>query len=295
MSFLVMGLLVQSLPRSHAAAEPTSEVRLDTQYARVTGHSGGREVIGRVAAAIDEAAPRIASVVGTRDLRPMAAFVHLHRNDFREATGIPAESAVVGLASVPGDVIHIDGTGVRASVRKVVTHEVGHIMIGRALGPALPALPAWANEGIAEYVAGKRAAQVDPFAVRAIGRGMALDLDELDSAIAARGTAAGIAYAQSASLVNFLVERRGDSVIASLLAAVRRSGDFDTALQEVAGISSPELESAWRKSISRRWGWPLLLQSPTPILGLMLLLFLIGVVRFYVAKRRRRERLDYDW
>jgi hypothetical protein len=76
---------------------------------------------------------------------------------------------------------------------------------------------------------------------------------------------------------------------------VRRSGDFETALRQVAGLSSAELESAWRRSISRRWSWPLILRSPAPVLGLMLLLFLIGVVRFYIAKRRRRERLDYDW
>ncbi len=268
---------------------------METEYARVSGGPEARAVIGRVARAIDEAVPRIAPLVGTADLSPVVARVYLHRDRFREATGAPRGSGIVGLASLPSGVIHIDGTGVLASIEKVVPHEVGHVMVARALGPALPALPAWLSEGVAEYVAGERAAQVDPVALRAVGRGAALDLNELDDAIAARGREAGIAYAEAASIVNFLVDRRGEGVIADLLAGLRRTGDFETSLEQATGFTLAELESTWRRSVSRRWRWPLLLTSPAPILGLMLLLFLIGVVRFYVAKRRRQEMHGRDW
>jgi hypothetical protein len=293
--FLAIGFLALPTPEARAAAAAPSEVHVATDYARVSGDPNAQEVIGRVARAMDRAVPRIASLVGTTDVRPIVAHVYVHRGRFREATGIPQGSPVVGLASLPAGVIHIDGTGVLASIRKVVPHEVGHVMIARALGPALPALPTWLNEGTAEYVAGERAAQVDPVALRAVGRGMAMEFTELDAAIETRGRDAGLAYAQAASLVNFLVDRRGEAVIADLLTELRRTGDLEASLQQATGFTLDEMESTWRESVSRRWRWPLILTSPAPILGLMLLLFLIGVVRFYVAKRRRQQMPDYDW
>jgi hypothetical protein len=196
---------------------------------------------------------------------------------------------------LPEGVIHVDGTGVFSSIERVVPHEVGHVLIGRALGPALPALPLWVNEGTAEYMAGERAAQADPAALRAIGRGKGMGLDELDDAIASRGADAGIAYAQAASLVNFLVDQHGETVIADLLQSLRQTRDFSISLDRVTGLTTAELETSWRESVSRRWRWILLFQSSAPIFTLMLLLFLVGVIRFYREKRRRQEMPDDDW
>ncbi|UCC68829.1 MAG: hypothetical protein JSV79_02555, partial [Armatimonadota bacterium] len=160
---------------------------------------------------------------------------------------------------------------------------------------ALPALPRWTNEGIAEYVAGKRASQVDPVALRAIGRGSSLDITELDAAFRSPDDRTALAYAQSASLVNFLVAERGQPVIADLLRALQVTRNFDTALQQAAGFSPPELQSAWRESLARRWRWPLFLQSGAPLLTLMLLLFLAALVRHYLRRRRRQEMSEQDW
>ncbi|MCJ7821934.1 MAG: peptidase MA family metallohydrolase, partial [Armatimonadetes bacterium] len=251
---LTLGFL--SCPARAAAPEDATRVLSRTAYAQVLGHPDAQGVAGRVAAAVDEAVPRIAPLVGAQDLRPVQAYVYDDRERFRRATGLPRQSTITGIATFPDEVIHIDGTGLLASIEKIVPHEVGHVMIGRALGPAVFALPHWANEGIAEYVAGERAAQVDPVALQAIGRGSAFDLRNLDEAIRAGGERAGgeragLAYAQSASLVNFLVAERREPVIADLLAALRERGDFESALQQSAGFSLPELESAWRGSLSR--------------------------------------------
>jgi hypothetical protein len=292
---LLLALASLSCPARAAAPEAAPRVLSRTTYAQVLGHPDAQGVAGRVAAAVDEAVPRIAPLVGTHDLRPVRAYVYQDRDRFRRATGLPRQSTIVGLATFPEEVIHIDGTGLLASIEKIVPHEVGHVMTARALGPALLALPRWTNEGIAEYVAGERAAQVDPVALRAIGRGAALDLSDLDPAIRSGGEDAGLAYAQSASLLNFLVAEHGEPVIADLLAALRDRGDFEPALRQSAGFSLPELESAWRGSLSRRWRWPMLFQSGAPVLLMMLLLFIAGLIRHLLQRRRRQEMPEQDW
>lgn len=284
-----------SLPAGAAATrdQPPRLLRL-TPHAQVLGPPEAEALAVRVAAAIDEAVPRIAPLVGARDLGPVRAYVYPDRDSFRQAAHLPPRSTIAGLATFPDEIIHIDGTGLLASIEKIVPHEVGHVLVARALGPALPALPRWANEGIAEYVAGERASQVDPLALQAVGRGSALDIAHLDAAFGSGGERTALAYAQSASLVHFLVARRGEPVITNLLRALRQTGSFDSALQQAAGLPLRELESAWRQSLARRWRWPLLFQSGAPVLALMLLLFLAGVIRHFLH-RRRQEMSEQDW
>ena len=277
---LSLAIGLSALPPIHAGAADERAPRLlhQTTYAIVMGDIQAQELAARVGMEIDAAAPRIATLVGTDDLRPVQAYVYRDRDAFRQAVGIPRESTVV-----------------LASIQRVVPHEVGHVMISRAVGPGLPQLPLWLNEGIAEYVAGQRAAQVDPVALRAVGRGAALGLADLDPAFRRRDADTALAYAQSASLVNFLVAERGERVIADLLAALRESRNFDSALQQATGFTPPELESAWRSSVARRWRWPLFLRSGAWVLILMVVLFFVGLVRYLRERRRRQEMPEQDW
>lgn len=276
-------------------AEERPRLLVRSSYALVGGLPDEEDLAYEVAAIIDECAPTIAPLVGATDLGPIPAAIYRDRSAFIAATGMPPRSRVVGLATFPAGVIHIDGTGLLASIEKVVPHEVGHVMVARALGPALPALPLWVNEGIAEYVAGETAALVDPVWVQAVGQGSSLDLAELDSAIEERGDQAGLAYAQSASLVNFLVAERGEAVVADLIRSLTRTRDFDTSLREVTGWQTSELEATWRRAVVRRWRWPLLFQSPTVFYGVMVLLFLIGLIRYLKERRRRQEMPEEEW
>ena len=293
--YILLGLLGAPALAGEPLVEDRPRILVRSAYAVVGGMANAEDVAYEVAAIVDECTPRIALVVGAADLRPVPAAIYIDRKAFIDATSMPPRSRVVGLATFPAGVIHIDGTGLLASIEKVVPHEVGHVMVARALGPALPALPTWFNEGAAEYVAGETAAQVDPVWVRAVGRGSSLDLAELDAAISERGDEAGLAYAESASIVNFLVAERGETVIADLIRSLARTRDFETSLQEVIGWRTSELESTWRRAVVRRWRWPLLFQSPVVLYGVMVLLFLIGLVRYLRERRRRQEMPEREW
>ncbi len=292
---LLIGLLAAPGLGAQPAGEKRPRVLVRSAYATVSGLAGAEEVAYEVAALIDECVPRIARILGTREVQAIPATIYLDRREFVQATGVPPRSRVVGLATFPPGMVHIDGTGLLAAIEKVVPHEVGHVLVARTLGPALPALPTWLNEGIAEYVAGETAAQVDPVWVRAVGRGASLELAELDGAIRERGDRAGLAYAESASLVNFLVAERGEGAISGLLRSLAATRDFEISLREVTGWQTEELEVAWRQSVVRRWRWPLLLQSPVVLYGAMVVLFLIGVARYLRQRRRRQEMVEQDW
>ncbi|MBN1459716.1 MAG: hypothetical protein JXA57_09260, partial [Armatimonadetes bacterium] len=233
-------------------------------------------------------------IVGTGDLSRVPAAIYLDRQEFVRATNLPHDSRVAGLAVFPAGVIYLDGTELFTSIERVVPHEVAHVLMARALSEAFPSLPAWVGEGVAEYAAGQRASFVDPAALQAIGRGRSLAVRDLDAAIRAQDSNSGLAYAQSTSLVHFLVSRQGDEVISELLGSLRRTRNFERSLQEVTGLDLNELEREWRRSVSRRWGWRLLFR-PTLFYVIMLVLFAIGVIRYLLEKRRRQELEEEDW
>lgn len=298
MRHLTASAVIACLAVSAWPAEPTPAGRpflVTKRCSVVAADPAARDKAPRVAALVDVAVPRIAGIVGTADLRPIPLIIYTDRTAMLQAAGMPPRSTVVGVAALPSGVIYLDGTERLAGIEKVVPHEVAHVLIARAVGPALPAVPLWLNEGIAEYAAGATASRVDPIWLRAIGQGQSLGIGELDRAISDRGDEAGLAYAQAASIVNFLVAQRGEGVIADLLRAIARSEDFEAALQQVTGWQQSEMESAWRRAASRSWRWPLLFESQLIWFGLMVLLFLAGLVRYLRERRRRQETPGDDW
>jgi hypothetical protein len=128
-----------------------------------------------------------------------------------------------------------------------------------------------------------------------VGRGESIPLADLDAAFRVENTARPLAYAEAASLVNYLVANRGPGAIRDLMGALRSQRDFPSSLTQVTGWSVEELETGWRQSVSRRWRWYLFFYSPVPIFGLMVLLLVIGYLRYRRDRRRRQEMPDTDW
>ncbi len=271
------------------------QLTIKGRYAEVTGDVKARPTALRVAGLVDQAVRRIAPLVGASDLRPVRAIIYLDRGQFLAATQMPPRASVVGLATFPSEVIYIDGTGLLASIERIVPHEVAHVMIARSLGPAISSLPTWVNEGVAEYAAGENSSQVDPVTLRAIGQGRFIPLADLDASFRDKGDTSGLAYAEAASIVNTLVTSRGPQVIAQLLVATREQRDFASALGQVTGMNEAQLDSFWRRSVSRRWRWPLLFDSQALLLVAMLILFLFAYIRYRRERRRRQEMPDSDW
>jgi len=283
---LLGGLLVR-LP----AAVGSQEVLVSGRYSRVRADVGLDTLAHQAAALMDAAVPAAARVTGASDLSPVRAVVFGNRGPFSAATGVARGNPVVGLAVFPEQVIYLDGSGAFSSLSRVVPHEVGHVMEYRAAGAGAGALPRWFNEGVAEHVAGPTPAYVDATALAGLRQGGTLPMAKLEAAFQDPDRV-GLAYAESASLVEFLVQRKGEGVIAALLAEVRRGRDFPGALRDVAGLAPGEWEEAWQDSLRRRW-------FAAPDLNVLLwlamvVLLLLAFVRMVRERRRRREEAEAE-
>lgn len=140
--------------------------------------------------------------------------------------------------------VYSGGQGVTGTT----AHEFVHLLVADATGRANAVVPAWLNEGLAEYGDFSSDQDRDYYLQRAIQRG---ELRPLWQQGAFSGTPEDIlvGYAQGLSVVTFMIENYGAAPIADLMQALRRTLDIDAALLEVYGFDQYGLDALWRQSL----------------------------------------------
>jgi hypothetical protein len=116
----------------------------------------------------------------------------------------------------------------------------------------------------------------------------------LDGALRGSATAADAAYALAASAVTELARRNPSNSIEPLMARLVEGKDFDAAVLSTTGLTVPQFDAEWRKTIRRRYslvtwllaggGWGILVFS----------MWLIVRLR-RKADLPRRAALDEGW
>ena len=128
------------------------------------------------------------------------------------------------------------------------SHEVMHIIVHRAGDSIYRRVPAWLDEGLAEY------ANVDPGYSYDIALEFAVETDRLlphvyMPAMPGKAEDVIIFYGQSRSIVRMMIEVFGPEKMKQLMAEMKEGKDVDDALTTVYGMDRAELDSAWRRAI----------------------------------------------
>jgi hypothetical protein len=261
-----------------------------SRYGLVEGEQGEARLAQYLTGVIDKAAPRAARVAGVKKITPVR--IILYRSGLHPSS---SAGAPVGTASYPDQTIRLDVSLLDVTqIPGLVSHEIIHVMTMRAAAPNYDAVPRWFAEGVAVYVEGRSRWRVDNDTQTAEREGLEAPLADLDAEFIQSSSQdpeqqhTAYAYAKSASVVYFLVDRFGKGVIASLLAAVHRQGDFAGALEEVTGLTEEELEAQWRASLSHAPApWIALLDPNLLMWAVMALLLVAAAVRYWMVRRRR--------
>lgn len=166
-----------------------------------------------------------------------------------------------------------------SNLEQVFTHEVVHIVLGRAWKRGDP--PRWLNEGLSKYLAGEMAPGEHAVLARAAAGGSLLTMDTFTTRWPARAAHARLAYVQSVDFVAFLA-RQGDDVLPTLIDRMADGETLDAALIAATGETLEVQEERWR---SRVTVWHALI----PVLGSSGTFWGIGAVIFLFAAVKRRR------
>jgi hypothetical protein len=160
------------------------------------------------------------------------------------AGGVAFSDYNIILIGVPPSIADTWGTS-------TVRHELAHLVIGRFGQSCLGgSRPNWLNEGLAVYSEGEPDNSVLTDLEQAVEDNAFFPVRSLNGAFPSHDSGINLAYSQSYSLVNFLLESYGSDKMQELLLTLAQAEGYDAALEQVYGFNTDGLEVAWRQSIA---------------------------------------------
>ncbi len=230
-----------------------------------------------------------AGKLGVEKPRGVRVFIAPTEGRFRYLTsGMPHWTG--GLAKPSQRIIILQSPRVmpsRGQFSVTALHELVHIITSHEK-PGF--LPRWFSEGLAMYLSGETMYKNRTPLGRAVVFGQTYTLDGIDNMMALGPEQARVAYMQSISFIEFLVDHYGWDAVSALLHGYQESRDPDEVMREITGRSFFDIEVAYHQKLADKYRWFNLLTwlnfDTLVWSGASILVMVVGM---NVIIRRRRE------
>ena len=242
-------------------SEPTQIVLTDSRFDWDTVTEGGitvyfhGPVITRANSLLDASLQTIqnmAPVLGIpTEGAPINVTMYNNIAEMTDATAarsgaISRELITEGQAFSPENTVLVQGGSSRAT--GTMSHELTHVLLSRAVSGARGAIPAWLNEGLAEY------GNIDPGVAYDRYLEWGIDTNKI-APLTSLGTFPGdpdlviVSYGQGRAVARFMVEEFGPGMMAALLAEFNSSRRLDEAMLLVYGVDRRGMDELWRETV----------------------------------------------
>jgi hypothetical protein len=141
------------------------------------------------------------------------------------------------------------GLGPASWMDKVIPHELTHAMLDQVTKPPFGDIPRWLHEGMAVRSEGGMSVEERAALADAIRDDTLISLRVLNSAFADAREQAILSYAESNSLINFIIEQHGTEKLGELIAVFAEGAHYDDAMLEIFGVDMDGMEDLWREHI----------------------------------------------
>lgn len=216
-------------------------------------YEGNQSFAEELLAACEGALDRLATDTGVSLEKPVKAYIYANSQDLQGAMIFPrgweggAAYTEYGIIVLGISQAQLDW-GKRASA-----HELAHLVVHQVtFSPYSTILPTWLDEGLAMYAEGETEPEFQKWLQKAITEQKLISIRTLSSAFSANAEEAYISYAESDSIVRFLIQNYGKDKIFELLDLLKRGNTYDEALIQAYGFDMEELDTQWRAYITSK-------------------------------------------
>ncbi|ACZ61664.1 peptidase MA family metallohydrolase [Dehalococcoides mccartyi] len=133
--------------------------------------------------------------------------------------------------------------------KRAITHELAHQVTNQMTSNPYGDLPVWLNEGISMYAEGNLEAVYVNYLTWAISQDKLISVQSLCSPFSANSADAYLAYAESFTLVNYLITGYGPEKFSDLLQTFSQGAGYDEALLAVYGFDIQDLNIQWQAAL----------------------------------------------
>jgi hypothetical protein len=213
-------------------------------------YEGGDSFARELMDACEEGLARLTQDIGTYPERPIKIYIYASTGDLQGAMIFPQEWSG-GVAFTGFGIIAI---GIPPSNldwgKKALVHELTHLVVHQATFSPYGQLPIWLDEGLATYNEGELDSDLRSYLERAILEDELISVRSLCSPFSAYSEKAYLSYAQSYSLVEYLLDNYGQDKMLDLLTLFKQGSTYDKALTEVYGFDIDGLDARWRGTLA---------------------------------------------
>lgn len=209
-------------------------------------YEGEQSFAEELMSAAQQALARLAEETGAYLKKPVKMYIYANSQDLQGAMIFPQEwTGGVAFTRYGIIAIGIDPSNLLWGERSIA-HELSHLVVHQMTFNPYIALPTWLDEGLAMYTEGTLSAGFVDYITEAIEENGLISVRSLSSPFSAYSSQATLSYAESYSVVEFLITSYGQDKMLELLTTFSEGSSYDGALERVYGFDMDGLDALWR-------------------------------------------------
>ncbi len=239
----------------------------------------GYEALDRVSRFINASPPDLVNVYVYANISDLQSGLRLGGRTWVGGHADPALGVVLVAASP-------DANGL-LTLRHDLPHELTHVMVYQAVGAGYDRMPVWLDEGLAVN------AELEPNADFAIALADAaknesvLSLESLCASFGVDPAQALLSYAESASVVRYVLDQWGPGGVGDLLAAYRDGATCEGGVQRALNVTLVQLQADWQNDVLEASPLYKFLRDLRPALLVFCPTAIIIALLIFVPKRKK--------
>jgi len=213
-------------------------------------YEGDDEFVDVLMQSAIDASGRLTTDAGIDLEKPVNIYVYNGPDDFQQS--------LVNIREWTGGVAMTDYNAISIGIApdetdwgiKALAHELGHLVVHQiTYSPYSVHLPTWLDEGLAMHAEGSSDELLQTILKKALEEDKLISLQSLSSPFSAVPYKAYLSYAQSESIVKYLMNEYGKTRLMELLKIFKSGSTTDDALYRIYGLNQLSLESYWVTSM----------------------------------------------
>jgi len=208
-------------------------------------YEGGQSFISELMTVAQQALSRLYEDTGAYLKKPVKMYIYANTRDLQGAMIFPTEwTGGVAFSRFGTIAIGIEPTNLTWG-KRAIAHELTHLVVHQmTLNPYID-LPTWLDEGLAMHTEGPLSSGFVAYLNIAIDEDSLITVRSLSSPFSAHAEESYLSYAQSYSIVEFLITSYGQDKMLELLTAFSEGNSYDGALEKVYGFNMDGLDALW--------------------------------------------------
>ncbi|MBA7658699.1 hypothetical protein ES703_66658 [subsurface metagenome] len=213
-------------------------------------YEGDQSFAQELMATAQQALARLAEDTGAELEKPTKLYIYANSQDLQGAMIYPQEWTG-GVAFTRHGIMAIGIAPANLDWgKRAIAHELTHLVIHQMTFNPYIDLPTWLDEGLAMHTEGLLEPIFTDYLDRAIAENSLISVQSLSSPFSAYAEESLLSYAQSYSLLDFLLTNYGQEKMLELLNTFRQGSSYDGALEKVYGFDMDGLDALWRNYIT---------------------------------------------